>query len=167
LIQVYTGCGKGKTTAALGLALRAAGAGFNVYICQFVKGRFYSELSALKKIKNIRIEQYGRRCFIKKRPEKTDIELACKGLEKAREAILGKKFRLIILDEINIALNLNLISLKEVIGLLKAAPKNKEIVLTGRYAPLQITNVADLVSQINEVKHYYKKGVAARKGIEF
>ena len=167
LIQVYTGCGKGKTTAALGLALRSAGAGFFVYICQFAKGRFYSELRLLKKIKNIEIEQFGRRCFIKKKPAKIDIELACKGLENAKRAILNKKFRLIILDEINIALNLNLISLKEVIEMLKTAPKNKEIVLTGRYAPLQIIDAADLVSQIQEIKHYYKKGIKARKGIEF
>lgn len=167
MIQVYTGCGKGKTTAALGLALRAAGAGFFVYICQFAKGRFYSELRLLKKIKNIKIEQFGRRCFIKREPEKIDIELARKGLQNAKKAILNKKFRLIILDEINIALNLNLISLKEVMEILEAVPKNKEVVLTGRYAPVQIIHSADLVSQIKEVKHYYKKGVQARKGIEF
>jgi cob(I)alamin adenosyltransferase len=167
LIQVYTGCGKGKTTAALGLAMRAAGAGFNVYIGQFAKGRFYCELAVLKKIKNIKVEQFGRGCFIRVRPEKKDIELACKGLKMAKEAILSKKYRLIILDEINIALSLKLISLREVLGILKAAPKSKEIVLTGRYAPSQIIKIANLVSEIKERKHYYKKGIKARRGIEF
>jgi len=167
LIQVYTGNGKGKTTAALGLAIRSAGAGFNVYIGQFAKGRFYSELSLLKRIKKIEVEQFGSRCFIRVKPGKKDIELACEGLKKAKKAISGKKFRLIILDEINIALNLKLISLQEVLSLLKSAPRDKEIVLTGRYAPLEIKKVADLVSEIKENKHYYKKGIKARRGIEF
>jgi len=167
LIQVYTGEGKGKTTAALGLAIRASGAGFSVYIGQFVKGRFYSELSAIKKIKNITLEQFGRSCFIRAKPEKKDIELACEGLNKAKEAIRNKKYRLIILDEINIALSLKLISLREVLNILKSAPKNKEIVLTGRCAPLEIIKIADLVSEIKERKHYYKKGIRGRRGIEF
>ena len=167
LIQIYTGDGKGKTTAALGLALRAAGAGFNVYIGQFAKGRFYSELAALKRIRNIKLEQFGRRCFIRVSPDKQDIKLACEGLAKAKKAILNRKYRLIILDEINIALKLKLVSLREVLGVLKAAPKKKEIVLTGRYAPTEILKLADLVSEVRERKHYYKKGVKARKGIEF
>jgi cob(I)alamin adenosyltransferase len=167
MIQVYTGNGKGKTTAALGLALRASGAGLNVYIAQFAKGRLYSELKILRKIKNIKIEQFGRRCFIKSKPQKIDIELASKGLERAKKAILSKKYRLVILDEINIALNLKLVPLKEVLEILKSAPKEKEIVLTGRYAPLQIIKIADLVSLIDELKHYYNKGVKARRGIEF
>lgn len=167
MIQVYTGCGKGKTTAAFGLALRAAGAGFCVYICQFAKGCYYSELSALKKIRNIKIEQFGRSSFIRGRPKKKDMELASEGLRRAEEAILNKKFRLVVLDEINIALKLGLLSIKEVLRILKSAPVNKEIVLTGRYAPSQIVRVADLVSRIEEVKHYYRKGVRARKGIEF
>ena len=167
LIQVYTGNGKGKTTAALGLAIRASGAGFNVYIGQFVKGRFYSELASLKKIKRIKVEQFGSRCFIRVKPGKKDIELACEGLKKARKAILGRRFRLVILDEINIALNLKLISLSEVLFLLRSAPRDKEIVLTGRYAPAEIKKVADLISDIKESRHYYKKGIKARRGIEF
>ena len=122
LIQVYTGNGKGKTTAALGLAIRASGAGFNVYIGQFAKGRFYSELASLKKIKRIKVEQFGSRCFIRVKPGKKDIELACEGLKKARKAILGKRYRLVILDEINIALNLKLIGLS-VLSLLRSAQK--------------------------------------------
>ena len=167
MIQVYTGNGKGKTTAALGLAIRALGAGFNVYIGQFAKGRAYSELTILKDIKNIEVEQFGRRCFIRAKPDKEDISLACDGLQRARKVILGGKYRLVILDEINIAIKFKLISLKEVVALLKDAPKDIEIVLTGRYASLQILKLADLVSEIKEKKHYYNQGVKARKGIEF
>jgi cob(I)alamin adenosyltransferase len=167
LIQVYTGNGKGKTTAALGLALRSSGAGYKVYICQFCKGRLYSELAAVKKIKNIKVEQFGRRCFIKNAPTKEDTRLAQKGLNKAREAILSRKFNLVILDEINIALKFKLVSVSEVIALLKGASSEQEIVLTGRYAPQQILKIADLVSEIKERRHYYRRGVKARRGIEF
>ncbi len=167
MIQVYTGNGKGKTTAALGLALRAAGAGLKVYIGQFCKGRDYAELKALKKIKNIKIEQFGRRCFIKKAPSLEDIRLAKNGLEKIKKIIMGKKYTLVILDEINIALNLGLLSLKEILRLMEKTPQKIELVLTGRYAHPKILKMGDLVSEIKEKKHYYKKGVAARKGIEF
>jgi len=167
LIQVYTGRGKGKTTASLGLALRAAGAGLKVYIGQFVKGKYYSELRSLKKIKNIKIEQLGRRCFIKNPPTPKDILLARQGLEKIKKHILRRAYNLVILDEINIALKLKLLKLDEVISLLKNTPEDLEIVLTGRYAHPEILKLADLVSDIKEVKHYFRKGVRARKGIEF
>lgn len=167
MIQVYTGNGKGKTTAAFGLALRAAGAGLKVYIGQFLKGGNYSELKTLKKIKNIKVEQFGRRCFIKKTPDKKDIILARKGLEKIKQIIAKRNYDIVILDEINIALKLKLLDLKEVIKLIKKTPKNLELILTGRAAPSAILKIADLVSQIKEVKHYYKKGIKARKGIEF
>lgn len=167
MIQVYTGNGKGKTTAALGLALRAAGAGLSVYIGQFTKGSCCSEHKALKKIKNIKLEQFGGVCFIKNKPKQIDVELAQKGFKRVKEIIACKKYRVIILDEINIALKLRLICLKDILDLIKQAPKNIELVLTGRDAPAQITKVADLVSQIKEVKHYYTKGIKARQGIEF
>ncbi len=166
MIQVYTGNGKGKTTAAFGLALRASGAGLKVYIGQFAKGRSYSEIKALKKIKNIRIEQFGRSCFIKRSPEKKDFELARAGFKKISEIIRKKKYRLIILDEINIAVKLKLIPLRDLLRLIKNTPKSTELVLTGRYAHLKIIKVADLVSEVKEVKHYYAKGVKARRGIE-
>ena len=166
MIQVYTGNGKGKTTAALGSSLRAAGAGLKVYIAQFAKGCHYSELNALVKIKNIKVEQFGSGCFIKKRPARKDIELAQAGLNKVREIIKSRKYELIILDEINIAVHLNLIALKDVVGILKSRPKDIELVLTGRYAHPEIIKLADLVSNIKEVKHYYKQGVKARKGFE-
>jgi cob(I)alamin adenosyltransferase len=167
LIQVYTGNGKGKTTAALGLAIRAAGAGFNVYIGQFAKGRACSELTVLKRLKNIEVGQFGKRCFIRANPDKEDISLASDGLQLIRKVILSGKHRLVILDEINIAIKFKLVTLREVMAILKDAPKNIEIVLTGRYACLEILKVADLVSEIKEKKHYYNRGVKARLGIEF
>jgi cob(I)alamin adenosyltransferase len=167
MIQVYTGNGKGKTTAALGLALRAAGAGLKVYIGQFIKGRQYCELKALKKLRNIKVELFGRGCFIKGKPQDKDIRLAQRGLEKIKKIITQKKYDLIILDEINIAQHLRLIKTKEIISLIKKAPKKTEVILTGRYAHPKILKLADLVTEMKEVKHYYKKGVKARKGIEY
>jgi cob(I)alamin adenosyltransferase len=167
MIQVYTGNGKGKTTAALGLAVRAASQGLKVYIGQFLKGGNYGELAALRKIKNIKVEQFGRTCFIKKKPSCQDIELAKRGLEKIRNVISKKAYNVVILDEINITVKLGLIRLKDLLSLIKKVPKKTELVLTGRYAHPEIIKIADLVSQIKAVKHYYKKGIKARKGIEF
>jgi cob(I)alamin adenosyltransferase len=167
LIQVYTGNGKGKTTAAFGLALRAAGAGLKVYIGQFVKGRHYHELNAIKKIRNITLEQFGRKCFIKKRPGKKDIACARRGLERIKEIIAGKKYRVLILDEINIALYFQLIPVNELLSVLKKIPQKTECILTGRYAPVKVLHAADLVSDIKAVKHYFQRGIKARRGIEF
>jgi cob(I)alamin adenosyltransferase len=167
LIQVYTGNGKGKTTAAFGLALRAAGAGLNVYIGQFAKGRCYNEIKAFKKIGKIKVEQFGRACFIKATPEKTDQQIAFAGLKRLNQIITQRKYQVVILDEINIAVKLGLIPLVDLLKLIKTTPKNIELVLTGRYAHPKIIKLADLVSQIREVKHYYTKGVKARQGIEF
>ena len=168
MIQVYTGNGKGKTTAALGLALRAKGAGLKVYIGQFIKGSSYSELKILKKIPRIKIEQYGRGCFVhNEKPSKRDIELACMGLGRAKTIIKQRKYNVVILDEINIALHLGLLKKEGVLDLVKAAPKNIELILTGRYAPTKLIKIANLVSQIKEIKHYYKKGIKARRGIEY
>ena len=167
MIQVYTGNGKGKTTAAFGLALRAAGAGLNVYIGQFAKGRSYHEITALKKIDNIKVVQFGRRCFIKKSPEEIDIQMASAGLKRSNEIIADRKYRVVILDEVNIAVKLKLIPLSGLLELIKHTPKSVELVLTGRYAHPKIIKLADLVSQIREVKHYYTKGLKARRGIEF
>jgi cob(I)alamin adenosyltransferase len=167
MIQVYTGNGKGKTTAALGLALRAAGAGKKVYIGQFAKGRLYSEIKILKKVPHIKIEQFGRRCFIKKSADKIDVKLALAGFETVKKIISDKKHQLIILDEINIAIKYKLVPLGDLVKLIKKIPRNIELVLTGRYAHPEILNLADLVSEIKEVKHYYRKGVRARRGIEY
>ena len=167
MIQVYTGKGKGKTTAALGLALRAVGAGLKVYICQFLKGRYYCELATLKKLKNVKVEQYGGTCFIRKSPGKKDMELAQRGLKAAQTAIRKKYYNVVILDEINVALKLKLLKLKDVISLIKDTPRKTELVLTGRDAPLKILQIADLVSEIKDRKHYYRKGIKARRGIEY
>ncbi|MCM8799979.1 MAG: cob(I)yrinic acid a,c-diamide adenosyltransferase [Candidatus Omnitrophica bacterium] len=167
MIQVYTGKGKGKTTASLGLALRAVGAGLKVYIAQFCKSGRYSEIKVLKKIKGIKLEQFGRACFIKRKILREDRELAKKGLEKIKKIAKTKNYDMIILDEINIALHFKLLDTIELIELLRSIPKDKEIVITGRYAPKEIIKIADLVSEVKEIKHYYRKGIKARKGIEF
>lgn len=167
MIQVYTGNGKGKTTAALGLALRAAGAGKKVYICQFLKSGICCEHISLKAIKNIRFKQFGSGSLIKGPPAKKDFALAKCGLKEAREVIEHKKSDVVILDEINSALQLGLVRISEVIRLIKKAPKEIELVFTGRSAPLWLVKAADLVSEMRDIKHYYKKGVKARRGIEF
>ena len=168
-IQVYTGSGKGKTTAALGLALRAAGYKHKVYIGQFLKGQEYGELLSAKKLSPyITIEQFGRKGFIHvtKDPDEEDIKRAKRGLKKCLEAMLSRKYRIIILDEINVAVDLNLITEEEVHEFLDKRPEDVEIILTGRYAPPSFLKRADLVTEMKEKKHYYKKGVKAREGIE-
>lgn len=167
MIQVYTGNGKGKTTAAFGQALRAAGAGLKVFIGQFIKGKNYSELNALKKVKNIKIEQFGRGCFIKRAPNRKDIALAISGLKRVRKIISLGIYDMVILDEINVALKLKLLKLEYVISLIKNTSKKTELVLTGRNAHPKIMKIADLVSEIKDRKHYYKKGIKARRGIEY
>jgi cob(I)alamin adenosyltransferase len=167
MIQVYTGCGKGKTTAALGAALRASGAGLKVYICQFLKGKYYCELAALKKIKSIKVEQFGTKCFVGRKPSTKDIELAKLGLKSALKAIKSNCYDLVILDEVNIAIKLGLLGLEDVLNVIEKAPKRTELILTGRYAHPKIIKISDLASEIKEIKHYYNKGVKARKGIEF
>jgi len=166
-IHVYTGDGKGKTTAALGLALRAVGAGMKVYIAQFVKGMEYSEIKALKKYsENIVVRQFGRDCFIYKEPEDADIKAAREGLAQSEKAILSGEYQLVILDEANIATFYNLFSVDELLELIDKKPDDVELVITGRRADQRIIDRADLVTEMREIKHYYQKGVPARKGIE-
>ncbi|MGB4263502.1 MAG: cob(I)yrinic acid a,c-diamide adenosyltransferase [Fervidobacterium sp.] len=166
-VHVYTGNGKGKTTAALGLSIRAACAGLSVYIGQFIKGMKYSELDVTKYIPNIVLEQYGRGCFIDKKPVQEDMDLAKTGFEKVSKYIIDGTYDVIVLDEINIAIYFNLLTSNEVLDVLKKRHERPEIILTGRYAPKEIIEYADLVSEIVELKHYYEKGIMARKGIEF
>lgn len=166
-IHLYTGNGKGKTTAALGLALRAAGTGKSIFIAQFVKGMFYSELNALKRLPEISLKQYGLDCFIVNKPTQNDILAARKGLDEVSEIILKDKYDILVLDEICIALHYHLFEVDEMIALLNAKPAEMEIVMTGRYAPPELFEVADLVTEMKDIKHYYHKGIEARKGIEF
>ena len=167
LVHIYTGTGKGKTTAAFGLALRAAGAGISVCIHQFIKGTPYSEDAIFKKIKNIRLRQCGRGCFIKGRPGPKDIACARKGLKRARNDILSGRYGMVILDEANIALKLRLIKTRDVIEIIKQRPSHVELVLTGRHCPRSLLRYADVVTEMRKIKHPFDKGVPARKGIEY
>jgi cob(I)alamin adenosyltransferase len=167
-IHVYTGPGKGKTTAALGLGIRAAGAGMRVHMVQFMKGRRYCEIDTIEKIKNFTITQHGRDEFVsKENPEQIDIDLAQKGFKYSKEIIGNGKYDVIILDEINVAVDYNLISLNDIIKVFEEKPENLELILTGRYAHPEIVRNADLVTEMLEIKHPYQQGVAARKGIDF
>jgi cob(I)alamin adenosyltransferase len=166
-VEVYTGDGKGKTTAALGLALRAAGAGLKVYFAQFIKGMKYSEHIALERFSDlITVKQYGRNCFINDIPEAEDVRIALEGLIEVREIMLSERYQVIVLDEANIATHYNLFTAEELLDLIHVKPINVEIVITGRYADQRIIDAADLVTEMKEVKHYFKSGISARDGIE-
>jgi cob(I)alamin adenosyltransferase len=169
LVQVYTGNGKGKTSAAFGLALRAVGRGLKVYVIQFIKGGFdYGELYVVDRLPNIKLKAFGRGRFItEKPPEKEDVKLAEEALTFAEEVVGNGEYDIVILDEINVALNLRLITLERVLKLIKNKPKYVELVLTGRYAHPEIIEIAHLVTEMKEVKHPFNKGYQARKGIEY
>ena len=166
-VQVYTGNGKGKTTAAFGLALRAAGAGLKVYIGQFLKKGEYSELNSINRFKDlIKIEQFGGKRYIGQEIKEEDKELAKKGFKKIKEVIFSGEYDVVILDEINVALYYKLLSEEDLIDLIKNKPSDVELVLTGRYASSQIIKIADLVTEMRKIKHYFSKGIKARTGIE-
>ena len=166
-IHIYTGNGKGKTTAAIGLAVRAAGAGKRVFIGQFVKRMHYNELNALKLIPNITIRQYGLDCFIKNQPTDKDIAAALKGLEEIKTITTSKEYDVVILDELCIALYYKLFDEEEIIKLIRSKPESIEMIITGRYASERLISEADLVTEMKEIKHYYNNGQSARKGIEY
>lgn len=168
-IQVYTGNGKGKTTASLGLSLRAAGHGLKTVIIQFMKGWIdYGELRGVEMLApHVEIHQAGRDTFVnRKNPDPEDIRLARQGWELARATIGEKKADIVILDEINCAVDFGLLPVGEVLERLRTKPDGMEIVLTGRGAPPEFLELADLVTEMREVKHYYTKGVDARVGVE-
>lgn len=165
-IQVYTGNGKGKTTAAIGLALRAICAGKKVYFGQFAKGMNYSELKIPELLNDFTMEQFGRDAFINGVPTEKDMEFAEKGLEKIETAVVSGEYDVVVLDELNIVLYYKLLDISKVLDILKRKNPKVEIIITGRYADPEIVEAADLVTEMKEIKHYYKKGVTARKGIE-
>ena len=166
-IQIYTGEGKGKTTAALGLTLRAVGAGKKVLFAQFVKGQKYSEIKAIEQfLPNVVLKQYGLKFFIDKLPSEEDIKSAKAGLTELAEIIKSSDYDIIVLDEVNIALYYDLFSVEELIEILMNKKEETELILTGRYAPQELIEIADLVTEMKEIKHYYQQGVIARKGIE-
>lgn len=168
-VHVYTGDGKGKTTAALGLALRAAGQGLRVKIIQFMKKDAESgEFKAIQKsFKNISIVQAGRESFVNpKNPDPIDVKLAQAAIEMARNVMTSKESEVLILDEVNVAMSFGLVLEAEVLSLISEKPDDMELILTGRGATENLIERADLVTEMKEIKHYYSKGVSARDGIE-
>ncbi|MBS4016119.1 MAG: cob(I)yrinic acid a,c-diamide adenosyltransferase [Candidatus Latescibacteria bacterium] len=169
MIHIYTGNGKGKTTSAIGQAVRALGHKYKVIMIQFMKGDpNYGEIKTLKKIRNIKVVQSGLPTFVEKgKPSKEDLKLAAKGFALAKKALKEKKYQMVILDEINVAVDYGLLQLADVIKLAENCPKNIELILTGRYASKELIDIADLVSEIKEIKHPYQKGFVSRKGIDY
>ncbi len=165
--QVYTGEGKGKTTAVIGLAVRALGAGLRVYLGQFLKQGDYSEIKALGQFADrITLVQFGSGRFVLGNPSDADRALASKGLAAARQALLSGDYDMVILDEANVAAAMGLFSVEDLMDLVKARPENVELVVSGRGAAPEIIAAADLVTEVKVIKHYYEAGVNARVGIE-
>ena len=166
-VQVYTGDGKGKTTAALGLTLRASAAGLKVFFGQFMKGQDYSELKAMRRLEGVVLEQFGDPGWVfKGKLKPAQREMAMAGLARARAVLGSGEFDLVILDEINMAVWFELITEAEVLALIDSRPTGVELVLTGRRAAEAVIARADLVTEMREVKHYYTQKVSARRGIE-
>lgn len=165
-IQVYTGDGKGKTTSALGLALRGAGAGLKILIVQFLKKSYSSEQKALERFRDLITFKQYKTGFIRGKPTKKAISIVREGFNYAKNEMISGKYNIVILDEINIAVRKGLIDLNDLMSLIKNKPEDVELILTGRNAPEKIIEMADLVTEMKEIKHYYKKGIKARRGIE-
>lgn len=170
LVLIYTGDGKGKTTAAIGQALRTIGHGHKVLVVQFMKGKKYGEVLAAEKYlgSHLTMVQSGLDSFVmKNNPAPVDIELARQGLKLAKRALTSGEYQMIILDEINVALDFKLVPLDEVVEIIKTKPPSVDLVLTGRYAPPEVIELADMVSDVREIKHHYAQGIKERAGIEF
>jgi len=166
-IQVYTGNGKGKTTAALGLAVRAAGAGLKTFIAQFIKKMKCSEHALLEELgSRITVRQYGRGLIMGKKPSPADVRAAQAGYEEIKNILLSNEYDVVILDEANVAVHYGLITVQDLLALMALKPKNVELVITGRYADQKVMDAADLVTEMREIKHYHGQGVQARRGIE-
>lgn len=166
-IQIYTGDGKGKTTASLGVALRILGAGGKVFYAQFIKGRILSsEFEILNKFDEFSYHAFGKGRFIKGKPVIEDIEIAQKGLKECGIALASGEYDLIVMDELNGAIKCGLLQLDEVIAAVKMRHPQTELIITGRNAPHELIKLADLVTEMNSVKHYIDQGVSARQGIE-
>lgn len=167
--QIYTGNGKGKTTAAIGQAVRAAGFGLRTYMIQFMKEYPYNEIKSLKSLsKFITVEQCGKDDFVYKKelPSEEEKEKVKNGLTSGLEKMKSKKYNIIILDEALVSIYFKLLTEEDILDFINKKPHNIELIITGRYAPQSIINAADLVTEMKEIKHYYLKGVPARKGIE-
>jgi len=167
-VHVYTGDGKGKTTAAFGLALRAAGHGKRVFVGQFMKGQPYGEIAALAENPLVDVEQFGTAgCIRMDEVSDGHVGRARDGLERARHALREGGYDVVVLDEIDIAIWFGLLTVSDALRMIDERPPQTELVLTGRRAPREIVERADLVTEMREVKHYYRQGVLARAGIEF
>ncbi|CDN32470.1 Cob(I)alamin adenosyltransferase [Mucinivorans hirudinis] len=167
-LHVYTGDGKGKTTSALGLALRSAGSGKRVFFAQFIKGQLYSEIKALERYSDLVVtRQFGLGCLLFSEPVAEDIEAAREGLRETERAMLSGDYQLVVFDEANIALRYKFFTLDELMEVINRRPPGVEVVVTGRDAPPQLIEAADLVTHMQQVKHYYQSGVSARLGIEY
>lgn len=165
-IHVYTGNGKGKTTAAVGLAVRAACFGKKIYFGQFVKGMKYNEVKCENYFNNIKFEQLGRTCFINRLPEQKDIDAAVDGLKHIEAILLSKEYDVVVMDELTIALYFKLLKIEDVLNVIKNKPYETELIITGRYAPEELLNIADLITEMKEIKHYYYDGILSRNGID-
>lgn len=170
-IQIYTGNGKGKTTAALGLILRALGAGLKIYVGQFLKQGDYSEIKALEKYSaiykdQITIEQYGSGRFVKGKPTTDEITQGKEGYKKILGILKKGEHDLVIVEEGNVAMMCNILSENDLLKLMNEKKEHVELVITGRGATTKLIERADLVTEMKEIKHYFKKGVTARTGIE-
>ena len=169
LVEIFTGNGKGKTSAALGLVMRALGHGLTVHIIFFMKGNYlYGERNTLAQLSNVSFLSFGHEDFVDPQNVKPEErEQAVEALHAAREAITSGKFDIVVLDEVNVAVSWKLIEIEEVLKLIGEKPPNVEVILTGRYADQRLIEMADLVTEMVEVKHPYQKGIMARKGIEY
>ncbi len=169
LVHVYTGDGKGKTTAAFGLAMRAVGRGWRVLVIQFLKGRESGEVLAAKRLApELVVKRFGSETFVSPTsPSEEDVRLAQEGLREAEEALTSGRYDLVILDEVNVAVSMGLLSEEEVINAVERRAKGVEVVLTGRNAPQSFIDLADYVTEFVEVKHPFKQGLPAREGVEF
>jgi len=169
LVQLFTGNGKGKTTAALGEVLRAAGHGLSIHVIFFMKGSYpYGEFSTLTKLPNVKFTSFGLREFTDpNNPKPEEIEQARLALAAASDAIFSGKHDMVVLDEVNVALKYQLIELDEVVNLINEKPAGVELILTGRYADPKVIAAADLVTEMTKIKHPFDHGIRARKGIEY
>ncbi|MFA5398699.1 MAG: cob(I)yrinic acid a,c-diamide adenosyltransferase [Methanogenium sp.] len=166
-IQVYTGDGKGKTTAALGVSIRSLVAGHRVYFAQFIKGIQTGELSLPEAFPEFTIVQYGMGRFIDGRPDECDVSAAREGLASCADVLKSGAYDLVVLDEINVALHYGMVEVSEVIAALAGRAPHVDVICTGRYAPPELIDASDLTTEMKKIKHYYAAGVRARKGIEF
>lgn len=170
LVLVYTGDGKGKTTAAIGQALRSVGHGNKVLVVQFMKGKKYGEVLAAEKYLNsmLTMVQCGLDSFVmKENPAAVDVELARQGIALAKKAIASGEYSMVVLDEINVAMDFKLVPTEDIVAMIKTKPQSLDLVLTGRYAPAEVIELADMVSEVREIKHHYSQGIKERAGIEY